>query len=402
MNLNAIENVRAWTNGVEVEHEAVAQIKNIAALPIVAGPVAVMPDVHLGKGATVGSVIPTRNAIIPAAVGVDIGCGMCAVRTSLTANDLPDSLGEIRAAVENLVPVGFAMHASPVDTHHEGLFGIALERKGDELYDRYERLRILDRIGKFDHKRVWQQLGTLGGGNHFIELCLDEADAVWIMLHSGSRNIGNTIGQTAIGLAREEAQRLERHLPDRDLAWLDEGTLFFDEYVEGLRWAQDYAAHNRNLMLHAVRKALRDEFEQDIGTAEHAVNCHHNYSSIEEHFGEQVWITRKGAVAARAGQLGIIPGSMGARSFIVRGKGNAESYCSCSHGAGRRLSRTAAKRAFSVDDLRAQTEGVECRKDRGVIDEIPAAYKDIDAVMAAQADLVEVVHTLKQVLCVKG
>ena len=402
MNLNALENVRAWTNGVEVEHEAVAQIRNIAALPIVAGPVAVMPDVHLGKGATVGSVIPTRNAIIPAAVGVDIGCGMCAVRTSLTANDLPDSLGKIRAAVENLVPVGFAMHAAPVDTHREGRFGIALERKGDELYDRYQRLRILDRIGKFDHKRVWQQLGTLGGGNHFIELCLDEAAAVWIMLHSGSRNIGNTIGQTAIGLAREEAQRLERHLPDRDLAWLDEGTLFFDEYVEGLRWAQDYAAHNRNLMLHAVHKALRDEFEQDIGTAEHAVNCHHNYSSIEEHFGEQVWITRKGAVAARAGQLGIIPGSMGARSFIVRGKGNAESYCSCSHGAGRRLSRTAAKRAFSVDDLRAQTEGVECRKDRGVIDEIPAAYKDIDAVMAAQADLVEVVHTLKQVLCVKG
>ena len=402
MDLNALTNVRAWTNGVEVEHEAIAQIKNIAALPVVAGPVAIMPDVHLGKGATVGSVIPTRGAIIPAAVGVDIGCGMCAVRTSLVANDLPDSLGKVRAAIENLVPVGFSMHDKPVNPHREGLFGVALKRKGDELYDRYERLRIMERVGKFDHKRVWTQLGTLGGGNHFIELCLDEADAVWVMLHSGSRNVGKTIGETAIGLARDEARRLERHLPDRDLAWLDEGTVLFDEYVEGLRWAQDYAAHNRNLMLHAVLKALHAQFGRDIGTAEHAVNCHHNYSSIEEHFGEQVWITRKGAVAARTGQLGIIPGSMGSRSYIVRGKGNAESYCSCSHGAGRRMSRGAAKRAFSLDDLHAQTQGVECRKDAGVLDEIPGAYKDIDAVMAAQAELVEVVHTLKQVMCVKG
>ena len=402
MDLNAVKNVRAWTNGVEVEHEAIAQIRNIAALPVVAGPVAIMPDVHVGKGATVGSVIPTRGAIIPAAVGVDIGCGMCAVRTSLVANHLPDSLGKIRSAIESLVPVGFSMHAKPVNTHPESLFGAALAHKGDELHGRYDRLRIMERVGKFDHKRVWTQLGTLGGGNHFIELCLDEAEAVWVMLHSGSRYVGKTIGETAIGLARDEARRLERKLPDRDLAWLDEGTALFDEYVEGLRWAQDYAAHNRNLMLHAVLKALQEEFGGDIGTAEHAVNCHHNYSSIEEHFGEQVWITRKGAVAARAGQLGIIPGSMGARSFIVRGKGNAESYCSCSHGAGRRMSRTAARREFSVKDLRAQTEGVECRKDQGVLDEIPGAYKDIDAVMAAQAELVEVVHSLKQVMCVKG
>jgi tRNA-splicing ligase RtcB len=260
----------------------------------------------------------------------------------------------------------------------------------------------MERIGKFDHKRVWSQLGTLGGGNHFIELCLDETDSVWIMLHSGSRNVGNRIGETAISLARNEAHRLDRKLPDRDLAWLDEGTVLFDEYVAGLRWAQDYAAHNRSLMLHAVLKALRSQFGRDIGTAEHAVNCHHNYSSIEEHFGQHVWITRKGAVAARTGQLGIIPGSMGTRSFIVAGRGNAASYCSCSHGAGRRMSRTAAKRAFSIQDLRRQTEGVECRKDSGVLDEIPGAYKDIDAVMAAQADLVEVVHTLKQVMCVKG
>jgi tRNA-splicing ligase RtcB len=401
MDLNTFANVRAWTQGVEVEHDAAAQIKNIASLPIVAGHVAVMPDVHLGKGATVGSVIPTRGAIIPAAVGVDIGCGMCAVRTSLTASDLPDSLGRVRSAIESLVPVGFDAHDKPVNPAREGLFGIALKRKGDELHGRYGRLRITERIGKFDHKRVWNQLGTLGGGNHFIELCLDEADSVWV-LHSGSRNVGKTIGETAIGMAREIALRARRRLPDRDLAWLDEGSTEFDEYVEGLRWAQDYAAHNRNLMLHAVLKALRAEFGRDVATAEHALNCHHNYASLEEHLGGKVWITRKGAVSARAGELGIIPGSMGARSYIVRGKGHADAYCSCSHGAGRRMSRGAAKRAFTVDDLRAQTAGVECRKDSGVLDEIPGAYKDIDAVMAAQADLVEVVHTLKQVLCVKG
>lgn len=402
MDLNALNNVRAWTNGVEVEYDAVAQIKNIASLPVLAGHVAVMPDVHLGKGATVGSVIPTRAAIIPAAVGVDIGCGMCAVKTSLTADDLPDSLSRLRTSIESLVPVGFNAHDKPVSTYRDGLFGVALKRKGDELYDRYERLRIMDRVGKFDHKRVWTQLGTLGGGNHFVEICLDESNDVWIMLHSGSRNVGKTIGETAIGMAREEAVRRERHLPDRDLAWLDEGTEAFDEYVEGLRWAQDYAAHNRNLMLHAALKAMREAFGREIGTAEHAVNCHHNYASVEEHFGGQVWITRKGAVSARAGQLGIIPGSMGARSFIVRGKGHADAYCSCSHGAGRRMSRGAAKRAFSLEDLREQTAGVECRKDEGVLDEIPGAYKDIDSVMAAQSELVDVAHTLKQVMCIKG
>ena len=400
--LNALNNVVAWTSGVEVEPDVVAQVKNIASLPIVAGHIAIMPDVHLGKGATVGSVIPTRSAIIPAAVGVDIGCGMCAVRTSLNANDLPDSLGKLRAAIEARVPVGFSTHDKPVSTHHDGLFGIALKRKGDELHARYNALRIMDRVGKFDHQRVWKQVGTLGGGNHFVELCLDQKDRVWVMLHSGSRNVGKTIGETAISMARGMAIKHHRHLPDRDLAWLDEGSPEFDEYVAGLRWSQDYAAHNRNLMLHAVLKSLHDEFGREIATAEHAVNCHHNYSSLEEHFGEQVWITRKGAVSARAGELGIIPGSMGARSFIVRGQGNAASYSSCSHGAGRRLSRNAAKRHFTVKDLREQTEGVECRKDAGVLDEIPSAYKDIDAVMAAQADLVEVVHTLKQVMCIKG
>ena len=402
MTLHTLKNVRAWTEGVEVDRDAVEQIRNIASLPVLGGPVAVMPDVHLGKGTTVGTVIPTRAAIIPAAVGVDIGCGMCAVKTSLVARDLPDSLARLRSAIEALVPVGAESHDKPVNTHHDGLFGIALKRKGAELQARYEKLGILRRIGKYDHARVWTQLGTLGGGNHFVEVCLDESGAVWIMLHSGSRHIGKTIGTTAISMAREEARQREGKLPDLDLAWLDEGTASFDGYVEGLRWAQDYAAHNRSLMLHAVLKAMRAEFGRDIGTAEHAVNCHHNYASVEEHFGSKLWITRKGAVSARAGELGIIPGSMGAKSFIVRGKGLAESYCSCSHGAGRRLSRTAAKRAFTLADLRAQTAGVECRKDVGVIDEAPGAYKDIDAVMAAQAELVEVVHTLKQVMCIKG
>ena len=385
-----------------MEFDAIQQIKNIASLPVVAGHVAIMPDVHLGKGATVGSVIPTRAAVIPASVGVDVGCGMAAVRTSLTATDLPNSLSHLRSQIEAKVPVGFSMHSQPVSTHGDGLVGIALKRHHAELARRYDGLRILKRVGKYDHARVWLQMGSLGGGNHFIELCVDEQDRVWVMLHSGSRNVGKTIGETAISMAREIALKLDRRLPDKDLAWLDEGTEQFAEYVEGLRWAQDYAAHNRALMMHSVLKVLRGKFGRDVATDEHAVNCHHNYASTEEHLGERLWITRKGAVSARAGELGIIPGSMGARSYIVRGKGNPASYCSCSHGAGRKLSRGAAKRAFSVQDLRAQTAGVECRKDEGVLDEIPAAYKDIDTVMAAQADLVAIVHTLKQVMCIKG
>ena len=361
-----------------------------------------MPDVHLGEGATVGSVIPTKAAIIPAAVGVDIGCGMAALRTEISANDLPDSLARLRSRIERRVPVGFNHHAVPVNPLHDGLRGVGLVNVSKKLSARYDELSIMEKIGKYDHKRVFNQMGTLGGGNHFIELCLDESNAVWVMLHSGSRNIGKTIGETAIHMARQIAEREERGLRDKDLAWLDEGTAEFDMYVEGLRWAQDYAAHNRALMMHAVLFALREEFGREIATFDNAVQCHHNYASVEEHFGQQVWVTRKGAVSARSGELGIIPGSMGAKSFIVRGKGNADSYCSCSHGAGRRLSRNAAKRAYTIEDLKRQTEGVECRKDAGVLDEIPSAYKDIDAVMEAQADLVEVVHTLKQVMCIKG
>lgn len=400
--MTKIDNVKSWTSGVDVEWEAINQLRNIAELPILAGHVAVMPDVHLGKGATVGSVIPTRAAIIPSAVGVDIGCGMAALRTSIKASELPDSMARLRSAIEDRVPVGFSMHDAAVDTSRDSVRGLQLAQAGKKLADRFRHLRILEIVRYYEPGRIQRQLGTLGGGNHFIELCLDEANGVWVMLHSGSRNIGKTIGETATHMAREIAEREERRLRDRDLAWLDEGTPEFDMYVEGLRWAQDYAAHNRALMLHAVLDALRAEFGRDVETSESAVQCHHNYASVEEHFGQQIWVTRKGAVSARRGELGIIPGSMGARSFIVRGKGNEDSYCSCSHGAGRRMSRGAAKRNFTVADLERQTAGVECRKDEGVLDEIPSAYKSIDAVMAAQAELVDVVHTLKQVMCIKG
>lgn len=391
-----------WTAGVPVEPDAYRQIANIASLPILGGHIAIMPDVHIGKGATVGSVIPTRGAIIPSAVGVDIGCGMMAVRTTLGGSDLPDSLKAIRNRIERDVPVGFEAHDDPVSVGGEGLPGVAISRRMKALRARYEKLRIMQRIGKFDHTRVWRQVGTLGGGNHFIELCLDEDRRVWVMLHSGSRNVGNNIGQVAISTARRLAERASVHLPDRDLAWLSEGSPEFDEYVEGLLWAQDYAALNRDTMMHLVLRALAGFFPGSVAVEASAVNCHHNYASREEHFGAPVWITRKGAVSARAGELGIIPGSMGTKSYIVRGRGNAASYHSCSHGAGRRMSRTEAKRRYSRDDLVEQTAGVECRKDSGVLDELPDAYKDVDAVMAAQSDLVEVVHTLKQVLCVKG
>ncbi|HVE52489.1 MAG TPA: RtcB family protein [Ramlibacter sp.] len=400
--MELMKNVQAWTEGVEVEWDAMQQIRNISGLPILAGHVAVMPDVHLGKGATVGTVIPTRGAIIPAAVGVDIGCGMCAVRIGLQAAQLPESLSAVRAAIEAQVPVGFDLHDKELNPTHEGPHGRDLRAKMQALYARFEKLAILAVLGRVDARRIWRQLGTLGGGNHFIELCLDEAGAVWVLLHSGSRNIGKTIGEAAIGMAREAAVQGGVALPDKDLAWLNEGTAEFSQYVEALQWAQDYAALNRELMLFRVLIALREALRHPVKVLDEVVNCHHNYATVEEHFGSKVWITRKGAVSARAGQLGIIPGSMGTRSYIVRGRGNPLAYCSCSHGAGRRMSRGAAKRMFDLEALASQTAGVECRKDAGVLDEIPGAYKDIDTVMAAQADLVEVAHTLKQVLCVKG
>ena len=392
---------RLWTGDMEIEADAIEQIRNVTQLPILAGPVVVMPDVHLGRGATVGTVIPTRAAIVPAAVGVDIGCGMLAVKTDLAAGDLPESLGRLRAQIERDVPVGFNFHKRPLapEGSKEALI---LGTRMKKLEQRYPRLRILDEMGRLDEPRMWRQLGSLGGGNHFVEICLDGDAAVWIMLHSGSRNVGNVIGQSAMHMAKKVAKRLDRSLPDRDLAWLDEGTPEFEAYVEGLDWAQEYASLNRDLMLHLVHEALAKGVGRDVGFVGEVTNCHHNYARIEEHFGERIWVTRKGAVSARAGELGIVPGSMGARSFIVRGKGEASSYCSCSHGAGRLMSRTQARKTFTREDLALETAGVECRKDKGVIDEIPSAYKNIDVVMAAQTDLVEVVATLKQILCVKG
>ena len=397
-----VDKAMFWTDGVPVEPEALQQIRNLAGLPIVDGHVAVMPDVHVGKGATVGTVFATKAAVVPAAVGVDIGCGMCAMRTQLRAEDLPESLAGLRAEIESRVPVGHGQHRDPLRTTRDGLAGMALAQRMKALDARFETLSILPRLKRLDATRVFRQLGTLGGGNHFIELCLDEGGRVWVMLHSGSRNVGKVIGETAIDMARQRALELDRSLPDRDLAWLDEGTPEFTQYIEAMRWAQDYAALNRDLMMHLVRGAIVQTFGRPIEADGEVVNCHHNFTSLEEHRGETKWVTRKGAVSAREGQLGIIPGSMGARSFIVRGRGNADSYCSCSHGAGRRLSRSAASKAYSISDLLEQTAGVECRKDAGVIDEIPSAYKDIDAVMRAQTDLVDAVHTLKQVMCIKG
>jgi tRNA-splicing ligase RtcB (3'-phosphate/5'-hydroxy nucleic acid ligase) len=327
---------------------------------------------------------------------------MVAVKTTLTANDLPESLAGIRSAIEAVVPVGFSYHANQSSLKSQGLLGMSLDRRMKALDERFGKIQILKRYKAFDYRRAWNQLGTLGGGNHFIELCLDEDNNVWVMLHSGSRNVGKTIGEIAINLAKELAVKAEIGLVDRELAWLSEGTQEFNEYVEGLQWAQDYAALNRDIMLLRVMEVLKTHFKREVWTKDHAINCHHNYASIEEYNGQKMWITRKGAVSAQSGQLGIIPGSMGARSYITRGKGNTDSYCSCSHGAGRVLSRSAAARQFTVADLETQTAGVECRKDKDVIDEIPAAYKDIDAVMEAQKDLVDKVHTLKQVMCIKG
>lgn len=383
----------------DIEHDAIQQLLNVAQLPIVHGHVAAMPDVHHGIGATVGSVIPTKQAIIPAAVGVDIGCGMNAVRLTLHAKDLPESLAKLRSAVEARVPVGFNQHDS------DKVRGSSLARQGRVLDDRLDKIvgrhpGVMKMQRRFAQTWVCQ-LGSLGGGNHFIELCLDEEQRVWVMLHSGSRGIGNVFGRYFIEAARKDMRRHQVNLPDRDLAYFSEGSDLFDDYVEAVDWAQDYALLNRSMMMKLVLDALAPHLPPFKIDGE-AINCHHNYVAVEHHFGERLFITRKGAISAQEGQLGIIPGSMGAKSYIVRGKGNPDSFCSCSHGAGRRMSRTEAKRRFNRFDLARQTEGVECRKDGGVIDEIPAAYKDIDVVMANQTDLVEVVHTLKQVMCIKG
>lgn len=389
--------IKGWVRGVPLETQAHQQLQNIASIPFVGPWVAVMPDVHLGKGATVGSVIPTRGAIIPAAVGVDIGCGMAAVRTTLRAKDLPDSLAQLRSGIERSVPVGNGRggeHWKLPDSISTRIAQSGLVERLDVIKQKHRKVRT-DKLGC--------QIGTLGGGNHFIELCLDESDAVWVMLHSGSRGTGNLIGTYFIERAREQlAHRvLGFHLPDKDLAFFMEGEPLFDDYVEAVSWAQDYARENREAMMSRVLAEMRHRLPK-FRLEKMAVNCHHNYVQKESHGGMDLLVTRKGAVSARAGELGIIPGSMGAKSFIVRGKGNADSFHSCSHGAGRVMSRTAARQQITLSQHREATAHVECRKDAGVIDESPAAYKDIDAVMAAQSDLVEVVHTLRQVVCIKG
>jgi tRNA-splicing ligase RtcB len=392
--------IKAWTRGVPIEEAALTQLRNVASLPFIHRHLAVMPDVHWGKGATVGSVIATDGAIIPAAVGVDIGCGMMAVRTSIRAEHLPDNLAEIRSAIEAAVPHGRTDNGgrNDIGAHAGDPPALAVARWAD-LAEGYEA--VVDKHPKAAHPRGLGHLGTLGTGNHFIELCLDEAGAVWVMLHSGSRGVGNRFGTYFIERAKHEMRRWFINLPDADLAYFPEGSEGFVDYIRAVSWAQKYARANREVMMDQVLGVLRARFP-DLEVTEEAVNCHHNYVTTETHFGKKVFVTRKGAVRAGDGELGIIPGSMGARSFIVRGKGNAESFCTCSHGAGRAMSRAEAKRRFSLDDHIAATAGVECRKDADVIDETPMAYKDIDAVMAAQADLVEVVHTLRQIVCVKG
>ena len=391
--------IKAWVKGVPLEDAARQQLVNVASLPFIHKHIAAMPDVHWGMGTTIGSVIPTKGAIIPAAVGVDIGCGMMAVQTTLRADQLPDSLTATRSDIEAAVPHGRTDNGGKNDRGAWGEIPSGPGNRWSGLSDRYAA--ITDKHPKALAPNNARHMGTLGTGNHFIEVCLDEGDQVWVMLHSGSRGCGNRIGTYFIQAAKKEMERWFINLPDKDLAYLVEGSELFDDYIEAVEWAQDYAYENRKEMMSAILATLRNTLP-DFAVTDMAVNCHHNYVTKENHFGANVWLTRKGAVRAREGDLGIIPGSMGVRSYIVRGKGNPVSFCSCSHGAGRAMSRGQAKKEFSLEDHAKATEGVECRKDADVIDETPGAYKDIDAVMAAQADLVEVVHTLKQVICVKG
>lgn len=381
--------IKIWTD--DIDPEALEQLKNVSSLPFVhPHGVVAMPDVHVGIGATVGSVIATDHAVIPAAVGVDIGCGINAVRLSLHATDLPENLAPIRHQIERDVPLG------PGGAHkHKNM-----PKFDPELAQRLKLL--MAKHPRLEKNQAQRQIGTLGSGNHFIEICLDQNDSVWVMLHSGSRGIGNLIGRYFIEKAKTKMEALGIPLPDADLAYLPDDSDDFHDYVEAVQWAQDYAFENRRVMMDKTIAALRRHIKKPFHITQEAINCHHNYVEQEEHFGRKLWVTRKGAIRARAGDLGVIPGSMGQRSYIVRGKGNLDSYCSCAHGAGRKFSRTQARKQFTVDDLKAQTEGVECRKDAAVLDELPSAYKDIDEVMENQKDLVEVLHVLKQVVCVKG
>ena len=380
--------ILSWANH-DLGHEEIKMAKNMASLPFVFKHVALMPDVHLGKGALVGSVIATEEAIMPAAVGVDIGCGMCAIQTPFMADQLDGKLKKIRQDIEAAIPTGFNQNKDA----EKAVYNWQGWKDFKQLHSGVQHLE----------NTALLQIGSLGGGNHFIEVCLDTEDQVWLMLHSGSRNIGNKLAKNHISTSQNLLKLSDTKLPDPDLSYFVEGTAEFKAYWHDLQWAQDYARFNREVMMARFKRIVEKHVVGGRPTRPLlSVNCHHNYAEKETHFGEDVYVTRKGAVRARTEDYGIIPGSMGAKSYIVKGKGNHDSYCSCSHGAGRKMSRNKAKRHFNLDDLIQQTEGVECRKDKGVLDEIPGAYKSIEEVMASQADLVEVVATLKQVVCVKG
>lgn len=392
--------VKIWTD--DVEESALQQLRNISRMPFIHKHVAAMPDVHWGMGATIGSVIPSKGAIIPAAVGVDLGCGMMACRLDLKAGDLPDNLSSVRSAIEAATPHGRTDSGGKNDRGAWNDVPREIEGNWRNLADGLQTIALKHPKVLSGHVNHMRHLGTLGTGNHFIEVCLDEQDRVWVMLHSGSRGIGNRIGSYFIELAKEDMRKWFITPPDQDLAYLPEGTEHFDEYVEAVSWAQNFASVNRRLMMDRTIDAISASLGRVVLKQEAAINCHHNYVSHENHFGANVWVTRKGAIRAREGDLGIIPGSMGTGSFIVKGRGNPDSFHSCSHGAGRKMGRAEAKRRFTVDDLAVQTAGIECRKDADVIDEIPAAYKPINEVMDNQSDLVEIVHRLRQVVNVKG
>jgi len=380
--------ILSWA-GHELGPQETQMAKNVASLPFIYKHISLMPDVHLGKGALVGSVIATKDAVIPAAVGVDIGCGMAALKMPFTGEQLQGKLKKIRLDVEANIPVGFAENKE-------------VDREVTK-WPKWAEFKQIHRGVQNLEKKALKQMGSLGGGNHFIEICLDTDNEVWLMLHSGSRGIGNQLAQCHISTAKELAKLAECKLPDLDLAYFVAGTEEFTAYWHDLQWAQEYARYNREIMMARFKRIVEKHLAGGKPTKPLlVVNCHHNYAEKEIHFGEEVYVTRKGAVRARETDYGIIPGSMGAQSYIVKGKGEHNSFCSCSHGAGRLMSRNLAKKTFTLDDLIAQTEGVECRKDEGVIDEIPGAYKPIQQVMNQQADLVEIVATLKQVLCVKG
>lgn len=392
--------IKMWTDHVPVEEQAMQQVMNMAQMPFIHKHIAIMPDVHYGIGAAVGSVIPTKSAIIPAAVGVDIGCGMIAYRTSLAANDLPENLSGLREIIEARIPVGFNQYTED-------------NRPFSHIFNRYTEYlpswklhRLFETYPQIKQKKInyLLQLGTLGGGNHFIEICLDKLENVWFMIHSGSRGIGNRLGTFFIEKAKKEMEKyyIGEYLPDQDLSYLVEHTELFDDYIDAMNFAQHYAMKNREIMMETLIEAVKSYLARDFLSDLRAINCHHNYTQKERHFGSNVWITRKGAVDASEGTFGIIPGSMGERSFIVRGLGNKESFNSCSHGAGRIMSRTEAKKIISLDQHVIDTKGVECRKDKDILDESPKAYKNIDDVMRSQEDLVEIVYELKQILCVKG